>query len=125
MKGKESMSETSSENTPRKKQGMFTRPFIFIGTINRKEYALSLLIVVALLCISVWICGALTDAYGDNDYVLFLFLVLRIVFSWFLLAQGAKRCHEIGLSGWWQIVPFFWVFLLVKKGADNEWERYE
>ncbi len=79
-----------------------------------------MLIAVVLLCISMWICVALTETYRDNDYVLFLFLVLRLVISWFLLAQGAKRSHEIGLSGWWQIVPFFWVFLLVKKGEENE-----
>ena len=32
-----------------------------------------------------------------------------IPIMWFLLAQGAKRCHDTGRSGWWQLIPMFWI----------------
>jgi uncharacterized membrane protein YhaH (DUF805 family) len=47
--------------------------------------------------------------------------------TWFILAQGAKRCHDIGKSGWWQFIPFYPFFLMFEKGQEgkNKYDEIE
>ena len=42
---------------------------------------------------------------------------------WFLWAQGAKRCHDRGASGWFQIIPFyvFWMLFADSNYGMNEY----
>jgi POT family proton-dependent oligopeptide transporter len=42
--------------------------------------------------------------------------LLAIPFLWISFAQGAKRSHDLGNSGWFQLIPFYWVVLLTAKG---------
>ncbi len=42
---------------------------------------------------------------------------------WLLLAQGSKRCHDMGISGWWQIIPFYFVTMLFL-GGDKKANEY-
>ena len=80
---------------------MFKNPFSFKGRIRRKEYALSFLVFFA--CIGV-VGGALADAGGEVlNFVGLLFIPL----FWFLWAQGVKRSHDRGHSGWWLFIPFY------------------
>jgi uncharacterized membrane protein YhaH (DUF805 family) len=50
-------------------------------------------------------------------------VILWIPLAWFMLAQGAKRCHDRGNSGWWQIIPFYGLWMLFADGeiGDNEY----
>ena len=45
-----------------------------------------------------------------------IFLVLLIPMYWIFFAQGAKRCHDLGHSGWFQLIPFYFLWLLFAKG---------
>jgi len=36
---------------------------------------------------------------------------------WFLFAQGAKRCHDMNNSGWYQLVPFYILWMLFYQGT--------
>ncbi len=111
-------SETSPENTPRNKQGMFEHPFSSDGRINRTEFALSVLIYFVINTSTF----TLSFLFGPIAEIIF-----ELMAMFFILVQGAKRCHDIGKNGGWILVPSFWVYLLFKKGdeGENGWERYE
>ena len=39
---------------------------------------------------------------------------------WFIFAQGAKRCHDRGNSGWYQLIPFYGLWMLFGDGDAHE-----
>ncbi|AJR03748.1 DUF805 domain-containing protein [Siansivirga zeaxanthinifaciens] len=88
---------------------MFKNPFSFKGRIRRTEYGLSAIIYYFFI--------TLTDILGfqDGEYAI-PFLILLIPIFWFMLAQGAKRCHDRGNSGWYQIIPFYSLWMLFGDG---------
>ena len=94
---------------------MFNNPFSFDGRIRRSEFGLSVMIYIVCNFILGAIGGAIdysSDSTGGSIMILILTLPL-LFFSW---AQGAKRCHDIGNSGWWQLIPFYWLWLLFQDG---------
>ena len=46
--------------------------------------------------------------------------ILMIPVYWFIFAQGAKRCHDRGNSGWYQIIPFYVLWMLFAEGDTGE-----
>jgi uncharacterized membrane protein YhaH (DUF805 family) len=72
---------------------MFQHPFSFKGRIRRLEYGLSLIITFIYLLI-LKVIGKDLEMPGSVAFVFF------VPVCWFLLAQGAKRCHDRGYSGW-------------------------
>ncbi len=92
---------------------VFRKAFSFNGRIRRKEYGISMIIYAALyilLLISMKYTGPLLG-------------VVFIPMIWFLWAQGAKRCHDVGKNGFWQIIPFYFLILLFVDGEpyDNQY----
>jgi len=107
-----------TENTPiynQKQQGMFSNPFSFDGRIRRLEYGLSYIIYLVLYFILVTI----TARSIDNSYLI-IFGFAYIPLIWFILAQNTKRCHDRGNSGWYQIIPFYFFWLLFAEGDAEE-----
>jgi uncharacterized membrane protein YhaH (DUF805 family) len=92
---------------------MFKNPFSFDGRIRRMEYGLSLLIYFVLSVV------IQTVSLSAQDAAPVIMLVLLIPVLWFFWAQGAKRCHDIGRNGWWQIIPFYFLFLLFQDGDQS------
>jgi hypothetical protein len=80
------------------KQKMFKNPFSFEGRIRRLEYGLSIIIFGTAATFSSTIYILLIPAY------------------WFILAQGAKRCHDRNHSGWYQLIPFYILWMLFAEG---------
>ncbi|MGY4385443.1 uncharacterized membrane protein YhaH (DUF805 family) [Pedobacter sp. UYP24] len=89
---------------------MFRNPFYSEGRICRLEYGLSCLIYAC-----VYIAVHFTKISLATSPV--LFLVLELPLFWFILAQGAKRCHDIGKSGSWQFIPFYSFWMLFADGV--------
>lgn len=94
---------------------MFKNPFSFEGRIRRTEYGISYIVYLTAII-------ALSFIMEANDANAF-FLLLYIPCIWFLIAQGAKRCHDRGNGGGWQIIPFYVLWLLFAEGDFGE-NRY-
>ena len=89
-------------------QEMFEKPFSFEGRIRRLEYGISNIIYAAI--------AIFLNYKVDNDYNLRWIYIAYIPMMWFLLAQNTKRCHELGNSGWYQLIPFYGLWLLFADG---------
>ena len=96
---------------------MFKNPFSFNGRIRRTEYGISFIIYFVLYFF--------VEIVADGRTGVKSFFLLMIPALWFLWAQGAKRCHDLGNSGWWQIIPFYGFWLLFQKGmfGQNEYDE--
>lgn len=93
------------------------RPFSFKGRIGRVQLILSYVVgFVAWFAIY-----ALSEpALEYNSNIFLLFLACTTVFFWFLYAQCAKRCHDLGKSGAWMFVPFWNVLLFFAEGEEQD-----
>ena len=98
---------------------MFKKPFSFSGRIRRLEYGLT-----AVIC-AIPVVGINTVLSNDPDEVNPVWLLLYIVLLWIMLAQGAKRSHDRGRSGWWQLLPMYGFLLLFYDGQafPNEYGK--
>ena len=47
-------------------------------------------------------------------------LIASSPFIFVLLSQGSKRCHDINKNGWDQLWPFYFIWLIFKKGDIND-----
>ena len=93
-----------------KKPSMFRAPFSFDGRIRRLEYGLSYMISYFLLQVFSVIFMEIP----------IMILICVFVYMWFNLAQGAKRCHDRGNSGWFQLIPFYGLWMLFGDGDRGE-----
>ena len=90
--------------------------FSFSGRIGRTVYGVSLIVCILL---STFILISILQTKGNTAFLVLLYIPI----GWFALAQGAKRCHDLGNSGWFQWIPFYYLILLFGKG-DKEANYY-
>lgn len=95
---------------------MFKNPFSFEGRIRRMEYGLSYLIYI----ITIPVVSLIIDEVKIASVYIILILIPLV---WLLLAQGAKRCHDRSNSGWYQLIPFYVLWMLFADGdpGDNQY----
>jgi uncharacterized membrane protein YhaH (DUF805 family) len=103
---------------------MVLQLFSFKGRSNRVDYAINLLVYLAILA-AFFFTESAVHAYGDAGALVTLALIGTML--WVLFASIAKRFHDIGKSGWMalivfvplvgQITPFA---LLVYPGSDQD-----
>ncbi len=97
---------------------MFKNPFSFKGRIRRTEFGISYFVYILLAATINGLASTL------ENYISAILILLSIIpLLWFLWAQGAKRCHDRGNSGWFQIIPFyvFWMLFADSDYGPNEY----
>jgi uncharacterized membrane protein YhaH (DUF805 family) len=90
------------------KQKMFSKPFSYKGRIRRLEYGITFIVMY----IGFAAIGGM--AVGEETLA-----ILIIPLYWVVLVQGAKRCHDLGNSGWYQLIPFYFFWMIFAKGDDG------
>ena len=98
---------------------MFKNSFSFEGRIRRSEFGISFILFVVARVIITFMAAGLMSGGNGNDGAVILSLLLSIPLLWFLWAQGAKRCHDIGNSGWFQLIPFYALWMLFQDGEPG------
>jgi uncharacterized membrane protein YhaH (DUF805 family) len=83
--------------------------FSFNGRIRRLEYGISMIISAVIDTV---ITGILESSPEAS-----IIGLLLIPLIWFVLAQGTKRCHDLGHNGLWQFIPFYSLWLLFQDGS--------
>lgn len=103
--------------------GLLVRAFSFKGRITRAEYLISHALIPFHFMLVAYVANVASeiasfsigeDAAGSLYNRLMLFSGL-FMFCWFYTAQGVKRCHDVGWSGWWFYVPFINIPLFSRK----------
>lgn len=92
---------------------MFKNPFSFNGRIRRLEYGISVIIYTVIYYAFIFVTAFNQDSIeGPSAILSIIALLVFIPLFWFIIAQNAKRCHDRGNSGWWQLIPFYGLVLL-------------
>lgn len=94
---------------------MFKNPFSFDGRIRRTEFGLTVILY--------WIGISILSVSADGEGVATLFLLLYIPMLYLMIAQSAKRCHDRGNTGWFQLIPFY-IFWMIFAEGDNGTNEY-
>lgn len=85
--------------------------FSFEGRIKRSHYWISLIIFIYLTAV----INTIIDANELDD----LFILTHVPLLWFIISKGARRCHDRGKSGFFQLIPFYPFFMLFGKSKDE------
>lgn len=88
----------------------FNKIFDFQGTATRKEYWTFYFLYFVSLTIALEIDEFLGGAVFFN--LVFLGLLLP------LIACGTRRMHDVDKSGWYQFIPLYNLYLLIKPSAE-------
>lgn len=93
---------------------MFKNPFSFRGRIRRLELGISLIII----CVLGFLINGIMILKEIPVGIFYLLFIPFIWFPsvWFMIAQGTKRCHDRGNSGWYQVIPCYYFWMLFAKG---------
>ena len=97
--------------------------------IGREKYWAQLVIFI-ILSILIEVVGSIAVVFfalavGKEASLLMLLVTFgfRLALTWRILGYGAKRCHDLGDSGFYQLIPLYPLLMLFKEGdaGDNEY----
>lgn len=98
---------------------MFKEPFSFEGRIRRLEYGIGTIIHVVATYAIIFFAFIAGSGHGVSG-IIFLGVLGLIPCFWFAIALNTKRCHDRGNSGWFQLIPYYGLFLLFGPGEVGE-----
>ena len=96
---------------------MFKDPFSFNGRIRRTEYGLTFIIYIVSVFLMRFFVGWIAPSHTIASLLL---VILYFPLLWFLFAQGSKRSHDLGNSGWYQLIPLYGFWLLFADGEQRQ-----
>ncbi|MGB7529116.1 DUF805 domain-containing protein [Sphingobacterium cellulitidis] len=109
----------------------YNKLFSFEGRIGRLEFFLTNLIIFFIAETlkylfkgdknEVW--NFLENRYEDMILRQPLLIIPMVILMWISLSQGTKRCHDVGRSGWFLLIPFYIFYLIFAEGQrfDNKY----
>jgi curved DNA-binding protein CbpA len=104
------LKNVNAKNQQSEKQEMFKNLFSSNGRIRRLEYGISYIIWYIYIMLS-----SLT-----LESSIYIYWLLFIPGLFFIYSQGAKRCHDRGNSGWFQLIPFYSLWMFFGNGEKGE-----
>lgn len=119
-KQKDINSEPKTEDVETWRKRNSFRPFSFKGRIGRLQLILSYVVGLVAWFAIFSLSEPVLYYLEYNSKIFLLFLACTAVFFWFLYAQCAKRCHDLGKSGAWMFVPFWNVLLFFAEGEEQD-----
>lgn len=125
----ESTSSTISQTQPDKKSidegKSFSKYsiFDFNGRVSRSKLWITIFGGGGMAFLPMIIISAAIPVALNNTEVIIPFMLWFCFFYYISLTVGAKRCHDLGHSGWFQLIPFYSFVMLFGEGAyaDNEY----
>lgn len=98
---------------------MFKNAFLFKGRARRTEFCIS----YAIYEVCIFLFGAMSEVFEDSGFVAFLGMAIFIGALWFSLSEGTRRCHDLGHSGFWMLIPYYllWMLFQNSKEGSNEY----
>ena len=93
------------------------------GRINRKAFFVRLLLATVIYFLFfVLFNSGFHKNFGfrfENFYETIHLFIFPLIFSLFVLIQGAKRMHDINVSGWNFLIPFYNLYLAFLPGTKG------
>jgi len=86
---------------------LLKRPFSTQGSICRHQYMLSILVFLIAVQLLLFVGHEIGLSYDS--------FFLTIPAYHFLVVQGIRRCRAMRKSGWFQFIPFSFVYMLAKE----------
>jgi uncharacterized membrane protein YhaH (DUF805 family) len=103
------------------KRKMFSDLGSFDGRIRRTEYGLTALLFVVLHSVALILLFTLGQGLDQDSawQALAKYGSLYLVMWYLLIGQSTKRCHDLCHNGWWQLIPFYFFWLLFQDGQPG------
>ncbi|NNE76290.1 MAG: DUF805 domain-containing protein [Pricia sp.] len=92
----------------------------FEGRARRKEYWVFFLINLVIMY-GLYLLAVATD----TSILMFAYILYAFAILIPSIAVGVRRMHDVGLSGWFILVPFYNLYLACSEGdlLDNQYGR--
>lgn len=93
-----------------------------MGRINQRQYLVSLVSAVFYSIIMGAIAIEINSDRRHKEEVLAgtIFFVGETIIVWFFASKTAQRLHDCGYSGWYQLLPIYYIMLLFIPSQPNE-----
>lgn len=91
--------------------------FSFNGRIQRVDYLLTTAVVIDLLLI---IQLSLEAAESSGLLMVLVAFSSVTALGWLGLAAAVKRCHDLGQSGFYALIPLYGLWLIFPDGTPGE-----